>query len=120
METVSSAIAVPTPLPARAHMLKHRIHVGFQIIENSRHMDEALFDHIQPGQHDVAACGNGLLRWHRTAIEYRIKMLRVPAKRHRQRFQSARTTPTLNSVPLDFPDNGWRYMGTHCKFALTP
>src|SRR6266700_2124183 len=120
METFSPATGNAPRLRAPTNMFKHRIHIGFQVIENPRHMDEALLDRIQPGQQHFAADGNRLFCWHRTAIEYRVKVLRVPAKRHRQRFQGAFATATLNGVPLAFPDNRWRHVGTLRKLALTP
>jgi hypothetical protein len=120
METFGPAIRNTPRLPARADMLKHRFHISFQVIENPRHMVQAPLDRIQPGQQHFATDGNSLFCWHRAAIEHRIKVLRVPAKRHRQRFQRASATATLNGVPLDFPDNRRRHMRALRKFALTP
>jgi hypothetical protein len=100
-------------------MVKHRVHVGVQVIKNPRYLDEALFDRIQPGQQYFAAGGSRAF-WHGAAIEYRVKVLRVPAERDRQRFQRAWTSAALNCVPLDFADNGRRYVRTLGKLSLLP
>jgi hypothetical protein len=100
-------------------MVKHRVHIGFQVIEYPRHLDEALFDRIQSGQQYFTAGGSWFV-WHGAAIEHRVKVLRVPAKCDRQRFQGAPAAAALNGVPLDFPDNGRRYMRTLSKLTLLP
>src|SRR5215467_9517875 len=109
METVSPAIGNALRLLARTDMLKHRVHAGFQVIEKPCHVDEPLFDCIQPGEHHFTT-GNGLCCWYRTAIEYSVKVLGVPAERHRQRFQGPWATTALNGVPLNFPDNCRRHV----------
>src|SRR5215471_20692435 len=120
METCSPAIANEFRLPARTDMLKHRINVGFQVIKKLRHVDEALFDRIQPGQHHFTTSGNRLRCWYRTAIEHSVKVLAVPAESHRQRFQGPGATTALNGVPLNFPDNRRRHVRTFREFTLTP
>jgi len=102
-------------------MLDHRGEIGLQVGEKLGYLVKALLDSVQPGRrHLTIACG----RFHRdrrsASFQDRLKVLRLPAERHGQRFQSTRTTSAFYGVTLDFAHDGGRYMRALCKFALTP
>ncbi len=109
------------PLPARTDIFKHLVHIGFQVVEYARHMGQTPFKCIHAGkQYFVTWRGRLFGGRHWAPIKDRVKVLRVPAKRHRKGFQGAPTAAALNGVALNFPDDRRRDMRALGKFALTP
>jgi hypothetical protein len=104
-----------------ADMLNHCDEIRLDVSEN-------LSDLIQAALNCVKARGRRFpasIDWptwcgQLAALEYGIKVLRFPAERYRQRFQSSRATAPFDSVPLDFTHDRDRYMRAFGKFALAP
>jgi hypothetical protein len=108
-------------LSIAADMLNHRGEIGPQADEKSRYLIQAGFDCVQPRRRYLTiACGRFVCgRWS-ASLQDGFKMLRLPAERHRQRFQGSRAAAALDGVTLNFAHDGGRYMRALCKFALTP
>ena len=104
-----------------ADMLNHRGEVRLHVSENLSDLSEAPLNRVEARGRRFAASVNWQT-WRRqlAAPQYRIKVLRFPAERYRQRFQSSRATTTFNSVTLNFPHDRSRYMRAFREFALTP
>jgi hypothetical protein len=108
-------------LPVAADMLDHRGEIGLQADEKLGYLVQAPFYSVQARHRHLAIACDWLTCCRRLAsFEDRVKALRLPAERHRQRFQSSRTPATLNGVTLNFAHDGRRYMRALRKFTLTP
>lgn len=111
----------PPDLPAIAHMLYHRGQVGFQVVKKPRDLLQPTVQCVEAGRSCwlVADSGRAFRPW-LAAVEHGGQVLRMLAKGYGQRFQSPRTAPALDSMPLDFPDDRRRHMRTLGQFAPAP
>jgi hypothetical protein len=104
-----------------ADMLNHRSETSLNVAENLRDLVQASFNCAEPRRRRLAAAVDCLTWcWQPAAPEHRVKVLRFPAERYRQRFQGPRATAALNGVALNFPNDRGRHMRAFRKFALTP
>jgi len=104
-----------------ADMLNHRGEIRLHVNENLGDLIQAPLNRIEARGRRFAASVERLTRRRQlAALENYIKVVRLPAKRYRQRFQSSRATATFNCVALNFPHDRSRYMRAFREFALTP
>jgi hypothetical protein len=121
MENSQPSTRISTGLLIAADMLDHRGEISLQVGEKPGYLVKALFDSVQPGRRYLAiACGRFRCGRRPASFQDRLKVLRLPAERHRQRFQSSWAAAALDGVTLNFAHDGGRYMRALCKFALTP
>lgn len=101
--------------------LNHRIQSSLNVAENPRDLIQTSFDCVETRRRGFAASVERRI-WHRrlAALEHNIKVLWLPAKCYRQRFQSSRTTAALNGLALNLPHNRDRHMRAFGKLTLTP
>jgi hypothetical protein len=121
MESIRVGQRIRCRLTVIAYMLNHRREIGPQVGKNLGYLVQASFDGIKARERCFATAGD-LFAWCRRpmALEHSVKVLRLPAKGHGQRFQGSRATAALNGVPLNFAHDGWRHMRALREFALTP
>ena len=108
--------------PIMARLLNDRGDVGFKAGNKLDDFVKPPVDVIQAGPQGSPigphlAANRHLLH---AAFEHRIKVFRLPAQSHGQRFQRSRAAAALHGMPLDFPHNGRRDMRTVRELALTP
>ena len=108
-------------LPTVANMLNHRGEIGSQVDKKLSNLVQSPLDRVQARPRRLGTCCDWLASGRRTAPrEHVVKVLRRPAERHGQRFQSSRATVALNGVTLNFPDDRRRHVRAFRKFALAP
>jgi hypothetical protein len=104
MEANQSSRRSQCALPVVTNMLNHRGEAGFNFGENLDYLIQALLDCVNArGRRFAGSVRWFNWRWQLTASEHCVKVLRLPAKCYRQRFQGSRTSAALNGVTLDFP-----------------
>lgn len=108
-------------LPTAIDMLNHRREIGPNACEKLGDLTQAPLNCVEARRRRLAASVAWLTwRGQFAAPEHRIKVLRFPAERYRQRFQSSRATAALNSLTLNFPHDRGRHTRAFRKLALTP
>ena len=111
-------------LPARSDMLDYRRQAVTQIVQAFDDLAHPQFEGVQAGpeQRFPLAVGSLLFGcwWGPVAVQDVVKVLRVPAERHRERLQRPLAAAPLHGVVLKFPDDRLRDVRALREFSLTP
>src|SRR6478609_4180985 len=110
-----------TPLTVGARMTDHRRQVGVHLVEQVRDLAKTPVNRVQTGRHSPAIITYRLTHfgWS-AATQHSDKVLGMPAKRDRQRFERSRATAPLDGVMLKFAHDRLGDVRALRELALTP